>query len=319
MHIKKNSVVWSLFLILVLTLFVGCAGSSGSTYNSTAPLSAEDVNLIFVVSPDLAYQTPGDVNPGTANLTNQGLQRSLLLTTYLKTQVLGRKNVNGIYVLAPMTHLQTANNYPDMAAIWYIQQFALLNQITLPVDKNGTKYTANSYLINAAYAPGSVPSGVVLPTTYCPDCQGLDFNNTNGNNDTLVSGIINKKIPGYYVFSAPWETISALLANINSQQGYNLTLPATYMGTNYVYAVSIAPSGDACLVTYNSKLKPPSTYPVLPSPVTRASCTYAQQPYFSTTRTKPLHNYYFVIARSEATWRSLQISNAYEIASLRSQ
>jgi len=30
-----------------------------------------------------------------------------------------------------------------------------------------------------------------------------------------------------------------------------------------------------------------------------------------------LHNYYIVIARSEATWRSLQTSNAYEIASLR--
>jgi hypothetical protein len=283
MNMKRISVVWSLFLILVLTLFVGCAGSYN--YNSTTPLSAENVNLIFVVSPDLAYQTPGDVNPDTANLTNQGLQRSLLLATYLKTQVLGRKNVTGIYVLAPMTHLQTANNYPDMAAIWYIQQFALLNQINLPVDKNGTTYTANSYLINAAYAPGSVPSGVVLPTTYCPDCQGLDFNNTNGNNDTLVSGIINKKTPGYYVFSAPWETISALLANINSQEGYNLTLPATYIDTNYVYAISIAPSGDARLITYNSNLKPPSTYPVLPSPVTRTSCTYALQPYFSTTRT----------------------------------
>lgn len=113
----------------------------------------------------------------------------------------------------------------------------------------------------------------------------LDFNNTGGNNDTLVSGIIKKNIPGYYVFSAPWETISALLAKINSQQGHNLNLPATYMGSNYVYAVSIAPSGDARLVTYNGNLNPPATYPVLPSPVTGASCTYKQQPYFSTART----------------------------------
>jgi hypothetical protein len=93
-----------------------------------------------------------------------------------------------------------------------------------------------------------VPNGVAVPTTYCPDCQGLDFNNTGGKNDALVSGIINNKIPGYYVFSAPWETISALLTNINSQQGSNLNLPPTYMGTNYVYAISIAPSGDARLV-----------------------------------------------------------------------
>ena len=31
------------------------------------------INLIFVVSEDLAYQSPGDVNPYTANLTSQGL------------------------------------------------------------------------------------------------------------------------------------------------------------------------------------------------------------------------------------------------------
>ena len=272
-------------MVLALTLLAGCSGGSGSSPNSTAPLSADNLNLIFVVSPDLAYQTPGDINPVTANLTSQGLQRSLLMATYLKQQVLGTNNVTDIYVLAPMTHLQTANNYPDMAAIWYIQQFALLNQITLPVDKNGTTYTANSYLINAAYAPGSVPSGVVVPTTYCPDCRGLDFNNVGGNNDALVSGIINNNIPGYYVFSAPWETISALLAKINNLHGYKLNLPATYTGTNYVYAISIAPSGDASLVTHNSNLNPPATYPVLPATVACASCTHTQQTYFSTART----------------------------------
>ena len=116
-----------------------------------------------MVSPDLAYHAPGDINPNTANLTNQGLQRSLLMATYLKTQVLGTNNVTGIYALAPMTHLQTANNYPDMAAIGYIQQFALLNQITIL-----RVTTANSYPINAAYAPGDVPSGVVEPSPYIP-------------------------------------------------------------------------------------------------------------------------------------------------------
>ncbi len=278
---NKISVVRSLFLFLALTLLAGCS----SSHNATNALSSDNLNLIFVVSPDLAYHTPGDINPDTANLTGQGLQRSLLMATYLKQKVLGTKNVTRIYVLQPMTHLQTANNYPDMTAIGFIQQFALLNQFTLPVDKNGTPYTANSYPIYAAYASGSVPNGVAVPTTYCPDCQGLDFNNTGGNNDALVSGIINNKIPGYYVFSAPWETISALLANINSQQGYNLVLPASFRGPNYVYAIAIAPSGDARLVTYNSKLNPPATYPELPSPVASASCTHLQQAYFNTART----------------------------------
>jgi hypothetical protein len=280
---NRISLARSLFFLLALTLLAGSGG--GSSSDATAPQSADNLNLIFVVSPDLAYQTPGDINPDTANLTNQGLQRSLLMATYLKTRVMGAKNVTGIYTLAPMTHLQTANKYPDMTAIGFIQQFALLNQITLPVDATGSTYTANSYPLNAAYAPGSVPNGVSVPTSYCPDCTGLDFNNTNGNNDALASGIINKKIPGYYVFSAPWETISALMANINTQHGYNLNLPATYQGPNYVYAISIPLSGSARLVTYNSNLNPPSTYPVLPSPVASAACTHSEQPYFKTVRT----------------------------------
>jgi hypothetical protein len=108
----------------------GCGGSATAP-PTPAPLSAGNLNLIFVVSEDLAYQASGDVNPKTANLTNQGLQRSLLMATFLQQQVLGTQNVTGIYALEPMTHLQTASNYPDMAAPETIQQFAMLNQITL--------------------------------------------------------------------------------------------------------------------------------------------------------------------------------------------
>ena len=174
-----------------------------------------------------------------------------------------------------------------MTAIGFIQQFALLNQITLPVTPTSTSYTANNYTINTSYASaGSVPNGVALQQDgYCPTCTGLDFNNTNNNNDTLVSGIINKNIPGFYVFSAPWETTSALLTNIKTTKGYNLNLPTTYLGSNYVYAISITPSGSASLVTYNSNLTPPSTYPVLPAPVQSAACTHTLQPYFKAVRT----------------------------------
>ena len=265
---KRIFVVWSLFLILILTLLAGCEGTSGP--DSNAALSADNINLIFVVSPDLAYHAPGDINPNTANLTNQGLQRSLLIATYLKKQVLGTKNVTSIYVLEPMTHLQTANNYPDMAAIGYIQQFALLNQITLTgVGGAGSPfYTANSFPLNAS----PVTSSIAKPLDFCPDCQGLDFNNTGSNNDSLAAGIIAVNTPGFYVFSAPWETISALMANINTQQGYNLNLPASFQGPNLVYAISITPKGSARLVTYNSNLNPPSTYPVLPTSVASASC-----------------------------------------------
>ncbi|PKN37781.1 MAG: hypothetical protein CVU62_08640 [Deltaproteobacteria bacterium HGW-Deltaproteobacteria-2] len=269
---KRTSFVWSLFLILALTLLAGCSSSSGSN----PALSADNINLIFVVSPDLAYQTPGDVNSDTANLSNQGLHRSLLMATYLKTHLLGTNNVTGIYTLAPMTHLQTANNYPDMAAIGFIQQFALLNQVTV----QGT--TANSYPINTAYALGDVPGGVIEPSPYIPDAQGLAFNDASNNNITLVTRIINANQPGFYVFSAPWETISALLTNIKTTRGYNLNLPDTYMGTNFVYVISITPQGFASLAAFDSKLNPPATYPVLPPPpIVSASCT--QQDYFSYT------------------------------------
>ena len=102
----------------------------------------------------MANDPLGDINPSTANLSNQGLQRSLLMATYLKQQLLGGINVTEIHTLAPTTHLQTANNYPDMAAIGFIQQFALLNRTTV----GGT--TANSFPIGVSYGAGSVPSGV---------------------------------------------------------------------------------------------------------------------------------------------------------------
>ena len=272
---KRVSVVLSLFLVLALTTLAGCgpSPSSNPSPNSTAPLGADNLNLIFVVSPDLAYNAPGDINPDTANLTNQGLQRSLLMATYLKQQVMGNKNVNRIYALEPMTHLQTANHYPDMAAIGYIQQFALLNQITLTgLGGYGSPlYTANSYPLSASYASGPVPSGVATPLVPSYGCQGLDFTDTASNNEILVTTIVKIHVPGFYVFSAPWETVSALMANTNKKQGYNLTLPTSYAGPNDVYAISITPSGSASLVTYHSDLNPPSTYPVLPSPVASAS------------------------------------------------
>src|ERR1019366_1951889 len=118
----------------------------------------------------------------------------------------------------------------------------------------------------ASYALGSVPSGVATPPLPCPECQGLDFSDQEGANEPLVTVIVTANVPGFYVFSAPWETTSGLLANINELESYNLTLPASYQGPNYIYAISIAPSGSASVDTFNSNLDPPSTYPVLPPP-----------------------------------------------------
>jgi hypothetical protein len=215
-----------------------------------------------VVSEDLAYQSSGDVNPNTANFTSQGLERSLLTGTYLH-QLVGSTSVNGIYVLTPMTHLQTANNYPDMAAAETVQQFAVLTQVTMSTiyPGYGSPYTTAGYPLNAS-----------TPSNSCPTCQGLDFTDQGGDNEALVSGIVAANVPGSYVFSAPWETTSSLLARINQLKGYNLTLPASYQGANAIYVVSIPPSGSASLKTYDSKANPSSTYHALQQ-VPTSTCT----------------------------------------------
>ncbi|MGA3317076.1 MAG: hypothetical protein ABSC64_11640 [Candidatus Korobacteraceae bacterium] len=276
---SKGTIVPSLFLALALTLLAGC-GSSQPAPPAPASLSVDNVNLIFVVSEDLAYQASGDVNPKTANLTNKGLQRSLLMATFLQQNVLGAQNVTGIYALEPMTHLQTAGNYPDMIGLETIQQFAMLNQITLSHGSN-SPVTANSCPLNASYSSAPVPDGVAQPFLTCPSgsglppysCQGLDFRDLEHANETLVSDIVKANTPGFYVFSAPWETVSTLMASINRLKGYNLSLPASYISPNYIYAISITPSGGATLVTYNSNVVPPSSYPTLPAGgILKAAC-----------------------------------------------
>ena len=272
------------FLIIGVMLLAGCGGGSSApnaVAANPAELNASNLNLIFVVSEDLAYHARGDVNPDTANLTAQGLRRSLMMASFLRRRVLGRKNVSGVYALEPMTHLQTEGDHPDMAAPETIEQFALLNQITLSAvfPPPFVPYRGNSYPLNASYASGSVPSAAATPAITCATCQGLDFADEGNDNENLVSGIIATGLPGFYVFSAPWETISALLANINTLKSYQLTLPANYQGPNFIYAMSITPSGTASLVTFNSDLKPSATYPALPAPRPRSTPCGAQTPF----------------------------------------
>jgi hypothetical protein len=259
----------------------GTGGGGNGNASSSTPLSAGNVNLIFVVSEDLAYNASGDINPETANLTSQGLQRSLLMAKFLHNQVLGTNNASAIYALEPMTHLQTANNDPDMVALWTIQHFALLNQVTLSTAAGSyaSPYAAYSYPINASYAPGSAPGDVITPSSICPPCQGVDFNDAGGDNEALASAIIKANAPGFYVFSGPWETVSSMLAKINSMEGGSFTAPANYLGPNIVFAVSITTAGSASLVSYNTGMQPSSTYPALPATVSTNNSCSAQAPF----------------------------------------
>ncbi len=267
-----------LLCVVGMILLAGCGGSQANP-PAPGPLGSANVHLVFVSSEDLAFNAPGDVNPNTANLTNRGLQRSLSMATFLNEKVLGSANASAIYAMVPTTHPQTSIGYPDMTGLVTIQQFAMLNQVSLSYPSN-LPVTANSFPINISYSSAELPDDVAQPLMDCPivaggaySCQGLDFRDINGVNESLVEGLIQQEEPGFYVFSAPWETISNLMQNINQAGGYKLSLPAAYPGPNYVYVISIAPSGEAELLTYNSNLDPPDAYPTLPAGgIVSASC-----------------------------------------------
>lgn len=78
-------------LIIGLVTLTRC--SCGIVSGSSLPLSEKNVHIIFLIPPDLANDPFGDINPETANLNNQGLQRSLLMGTYLKQYLPERSNV----------------------------------------------------------------------------------------------------------------------------------------------------------------------------------------------------------------------------------
>ncbi len=251
---------------------VACTSGSGCTTIScpspvAGALSPEDVNLIFVVTPDLSFQTDGDVSATTGNLTPQGLQRSLQLAGYLKRQVLGGQNVARIHVLQPMSHPQTAGQYPYMAGVTYLQQFAMLNQVSIPGAGGYSMplYTANSFPLNTSYAVAGLP---VPALPY----QGLEFDDMEGHNFDLVGNVVQQGLPGYYVFGAPWETASALMSALDTRLALGLTPPTAFVSSNLVYAISIKPSGTATLTSYDAALSPPTTYPALPAPVATATC-----------------------------------------------
>ena len=208
-----------LAVALAALLHLAACASDSPPAGVAGALSPDDLNLIFVVTPDLAYQTPGDVSPVTGNLTNQGLQRSLALATYLKHQVLGDRNVTRIYGLQPMTHLQTSDRYPDMAALAYIQQFAMLNQISLTAQGgyNSPLYTANSSPLNASPID---PDGEGYALAY----QGLEFDDVSGHNLLLAETIVSGGAPGFYVLAAPWETVNALLASLDARGQLGLAI-----------------------------------------------------------------------------------------------
>jgi len=258
---------------------LGCISSlAGATTpaNSTA-LDPRAINLIFVVSEDQAHHARGDINPVTANLTDRGLRRTLMMATYLRRRVFGGHDVDAVYVLEPMTHLQTAAQLPDLVAAESVEQFALLNQISLPI-RGGEVVTANSFPLNVTYAPWAQPRGLATPHPPCPACQGLDFGDRNGDNEALVRGVIQAGAAGFYLFCAPWETLARLMTEIDREGHYHLVIPTRYPGPDTIYAIAIRPQATR-LIVYRNPLSPAPTYPDLPAPLPMSKSCMEQQPF----------------------------------------
>jgi hypothetical protein len=111
----------------------------------------------------MTFNTSGDIDPATANLTNSGLERALRMDTFLYQYVLGSQNVSSIYALEPMTHLQTPGMLPDMAGLEAVQQFSVLNQISLSSNgSGGDPYTGQNYPVNAIVRPRCRAAPIVL-------------------------------------------------------------------------------------------------------------------------------------------------------------
>jgi hypothetical protein len=233
------------------------------------------------------------------------------MAPFLQQKVLGNANVTSIYALEPMTHLQVANTYPDMAGLESIQQFAQMNRDVIQFNPGSSSLdSANTFHINASYALGQVvqalvpPQEVAPPLNTCEGCQGIDFANFNHDNDVLLSSIVKSNNSGFYVFSSPWETTQEMLAALNQDNRYNLSLPSQYQSPNYVYAVAITSSGGATLVTYNSDLTPLTTYPALtPTTSVTTPCQATLFNYVAPSTNSPVSNTnetLFLIRHAEA-------------------
>ncbi|HEY5283647.1 MAG TPA: hypothetical protein VIM14_12730, partial [Polyangia bacterium] len=151
----------------ILALVMACQSSSHQDAANRIQLSPANINLIFVVSQDLAHNS-GDINTTTANLNPRGLQQAMGLATYLQSTLLNNANVTGIYALEPATHLQATSEYqdlPDMVPLEIAEQFAMINQFSInaPADTTPTLYRDYSYPINVCYTPASLPTGVDIP------------------------------------------------------------------------------------------------------------------------------------------------------------
>jgi len=128
-----------------------------------------------------------------------------------------------------------------MVAVETIQQFALLNQITLSSDAEGGTHTpARTTPSMHPMRQGPCPAELFHSRNSAPLARAR-FNDQEGTTKTVVRISSRPNVAGFYVFSAPWETTTACWpASTGSkvQPG----LPASYAGPNYIYAIAIAPS-----------------------------------------------------------------------------
>lgn len=224
-------------------------------------LNSDKINFIFVTSPDLKFHDTDDIQKINTNLTVQGLNRSFKIASFIKDEILAQQNITKIFTIQPLSHIQ--NGYPDMTSLEFIEQFAMLNESTHDLTKRlGGKVSANSTSLNASYEPSNMPNIIEIKASqyFCNDCNGVNFQNSNIN---YIQKIIESKQTGFYLFSMPWEVVSKMISNTNKYFNYKLSIPTKFKSSNLIYTISIDPNNTnvANFTTYDSRIKPDSTYP----------------------------------------------------------
>lgn len=205
-------------LITLMGLVIAACNNGGNTSTTTQAsipqLNQNAINFIFVQS----FESNSTFN----NLSIQGFNHSLLFGQLLNQ--ITASQIAGIYALNPASDI--VNNYPNMAAIQSIENYAVLNGRGI-----------NDTLPNNPHEIASFISNIL---------SNSSTGSTNGN----------------YILALPAATINATLNGLSSVP--NLYFNYQPLTNSNQYAIlSIANMANVTMNTYTDGITPSNNYPQL--------------------------------------------------------
>jgi hypothetical protein len=236
----------AIFALLILAILTATLSSRAADAPAPARLGADTLNLVFIRS--------ADVDAATGDLSIKGLNRSLMMGSYLRS-LLGGQSVSEIHALIPTSHPVGPGRIPDLAPLETVQQFDLLSQHAI------------------GYAGATLPIKV-----------DIDYRNTLAAIHRMIAG----RSIGNFFFSMPPAMLPALLRGIMQAEHWSTgitEIPAD--GYNLVYVLSIPPGGKPVIQVVDAAIEPPDAYPNLNL---RGGNACLQRPYTLSTEGAPAYS-----------------------------